>query len=102
MDYIGKNLIEFYGKDELMARFGTLQPTAIQRANEMEFLWFLYGDEHEIYKHDLDLDEFETTAGFVNMLRKTYGPFNVLSRGLRIRFKDEANAVFIRLKYSKV
>ena len=93
MNEMGKHLIELYGKDELIKRFGTLQPTVTQRANELELLWFAYGEDNEINRTELDLDEFGYASEFSNMLRTTYGPFNVVFRGVRIRFKDEADAV---------
>lgn len=99
---MGKNLIAFYGEAELMSRFGTTQPTIGQRQNELDFLWFAYGKENEINTNDLDVSrDYAHVATFRSLLRKEYGAFNVIIRGDRIRFKDEAEAVFLRLKYSK-
>jgi len=99
---IGVNLIKFYGRDELMERFGTVTPTLAQRKNELEFLWFAFGEANEINTCDLDVSaDYDNTVAFKSIVRKEYGPFNVIVRGDRMRFKEEADAVFIRLRYSK-
>lgn len=94
-------LLKFYTPEKLMKVFGTVTPTLNERTDYFDGLWFLFGEENEINVLSLLVPKEYSRTDFVSKLRKEYGPFNVVRRGFRMRFRSQEDAVLVKLKYSK-
>lgn len=83
---------------EMMDRFGTTTPSIAHRTKYFYDLWVEYGEENELNLRDLNLGT--NYAKFSYQIRTTYGFFDVVRRGLKIRVKDRALLSYIKLAYS--
>lgn len=93
---LGKGLREFYTDEELIKRFGTVNPTLQQRTDEFNLLWHLFGENNEVDTRDLDV-----TKEQVSLERKRLGAFDIVSKGRRLRFRNKEDMVYFTLRYLK-
>lgn len=94
------SLTKFYTEEQLMKAFGKLDPDLNERTDYFDGLWFAFMD-NEISTRDIMAPEGMTMSQLISKLRREYGPFNIVRRGQRLRFRHAEDAVFVRLTYSK-
>lgn len=86
-------LTEFYGGEEQVKKhFGKTNPTVSERTEYHSKLWKEFGKESEIHLPNLTIDE-------ILNIRREYGPFNVVSKNKKLRFRYTDDATYVKLLY---
>ena len=93
-------LTKFYTPELMLKYFGKLNPDLEERTKFFDQLWDDLGSSNELsVKSMIRNNETMHASEIVSKVRRQYGPFNVVRRGLRLRFRNREDMTFVTLTY---
>lgn len=91
-----KLITPFYSDEDKLKYFGKLDATLEERTEVFNELWDEFQNNH------LHLAQLcSMPVADINNIRREIGPFNMIRKGSRLRFRTREDMTYVILKYSR-